>query len=248
MKLNKLNKRIRESKVNLFILLALICSLIVFLLDLFDTNFSYHDILVESHGLIFDLFIFGILLTFYETVNNKREKIERYTEEINDYKFWESEEAMFRTRGLIKRLVDLNAKNLDLSHCYLANDKSLSSYKNMSNWRFSGADLSNSLFLLSTLENAHFYYSNLMDTRFDQVNLTNCKFSSANLYNTDFEKCILYGADFSNSIIKSKNWFYELEKNKNIGVDEIKNKFLIIENPESIDNIKTYIINSTLTD
>lgn len=116
----KLIKNIIKSKIGLFIGLGIIVMIIAVILDFYDCNFSYHDILVEFHGLVFDLFVFGIILTIYETNKSKKEKaqadkkrktdlIERYTEEINDFKFWKSEEAMYRTRGLIKRLVKYNS-------------------------------------------------------------------------------------------------------------------------------------------
>lgn len=244
MKFKDLKNRITRSKVNLFIGLSIIGLIIIIILDFFDSQFSFHDIFVEFHGLVFDLFIFGILLTIYEYINSRNEKIERYQEEINDYRFWKSEEAMYRTRGLIKRLVDLKVKNLDISHCYLATDKSFSSYKDMSNWKFSAANLRDSFFLMSNLNNANFYMTNLMDTTFNQVNLTNCKFGSAILYNTKFEKCTFINVDLSEAMVKATNWFDELENYENIGIDLIKEKYTISDNPEVIHDIKMYRIKS----
>ncbi len=226
----------------LFFYLALICFPIAIVFDIFDSKFSFHELIVEFHGLVFDLFIFGILLTIYETINFKKEKIERYFEVINDYRFWKSEEAMFRIRGLVKRLVELNEKELDLSHCYLATDKSFFSYKDMKNWKFSGADISDSMFILNDMENANFYLANLMNTSFNQVNLTNCDFGNSNLYNTVFTKCKFSNTEFSGSIVKTKNWIEELEKNENIGTDFLREKYILKLNTESINDIKTYVI------
>tara|TARA_R110001583_G_scaffold175120_1_gene329684 strand:+ start:114 stop:818 length:705 start_codon:yes stop_codon:yes gene_type:complete len=222
------------------IALSILGLIIVLILDFFDAKYSYHDILVEFHGLIFDLFIFGILLTIYETRKSKKDKIIRYKEEINDYKFWETEEAMFRTRGLVKRLCDLNVQNIDLSHCYLATDKSLSTYDNMKNWKFSGANLSNTMFMMSTLENAQFYSTNLKEAIFIQVNLTNCSFSSAILYKTNFEKCTFTNVDISNSIVYEENWFELLESKDNIGISELKEHFEL--KPNMINDIEVYRI------
>ncbi|SNR34730.1 Pentapeptide repeat-containing protein [Lutibacter flavus] len=222
------------------IALSILGLIIVLVLDFFDEKYSYHDILVEFHGLIFDLLIFGILLTIYETIKSKNDNITRYKEEINDYKFWENEEAMFRTRGLIKRLYDLNAKNIDLSHCYLASDNSFSTYDNMKNWKFSGANLSNTMFMMSTLENAQFYSTNLKEATFVQVNLTNCSFCSAILYKTNFEKCIFTNVDISNSVVYEKNWFELLESKENIGISLLKEQFEL--KPNLINDIEVYRI------
>lgn len=225
--------KIKKSKTNLFIGLAICCLILVIVLDLFDSNFSYHDILVESHGLVFDLFIFGILLTIYETVNHRKEQIERYKEEISDYKFWKSEESMYRTRGLIKRLVDLGEKNLDLSFCYLATDKSFGQYKDMTNWNFTGAVLNDSFFCVSDMTNSNFYFANLQESRFDNVNLTNAQFDSTNLIDSKFLNCDLTNTNFDNAAINNINWFNRLESEKNIGVDILRKKYCIQETENS---------------
>ena len=55
---------------------------------------SYKDIAVEFHGMVFDIILFGLVLTFYEWMTDRRDKINRYREEIDDYLGWESDEAM----------------------------------------------------------------------------------------------------------------------------------------------------------
>jgi hypothetical protein len=240
--MSKILHFISKSKTNLFIVIALFGLFILSILDFIDNQFSFHDILVEFHGLVFDLFIFGILLTIYESMTSKKEMIKRYKEEINDYRFWESEEAMYRIRGLIKRLVELNEKEIDISNCYLENDKSFFSIKNMKRWKFSGANLKNSSFFNCDLEDAHFYITNLENTFFNQANLTNCKFVKAILYNTVFENCIFKETDLSNAYIKEKNWFEILENKGNIGVDSLKIKFEITKEPIIINDVKIYEI------
>ncbi|MGY0393331.1 pentapeptide repeat-containing protein [Bizionia sp. KMM 8389] len=249
----KLIRNIIKSKIGLFIGLGIIAMIIAIVLDIYDCDFSYHDILVEFHGLVFDLFVFGIILTVYETNKSKKEKeeferkrkadlIERYTEEINDFKFWKSEEAMYRTRGLIKRLVKLGAKELNLNHCYLATDKTFTDYENMQNWKFSFANLRESWFLMSNMTNATFYNANLSSAIFEKVNLTNCSFNSSNLYKTEFKECDLTEVDFLNAIIHDIDWFQELERNNNIGVRELRENFKMSDEPSRITGKLTFRI------
>lgn len=227
--MKKLLKKSLESKTYLFILLTVICFLLIVIFDFLDPDFKVHDILVEFHGLLFDLIVLGVLLTIYESITSRLETIKRYTEELNDYKFWKTEEAMYRTRGLIKRLVDLKVKELDLSNCYLATDKSLSQYKDMQNWQFCGANLYDSFFMFSNMTNCNFYISNLEDSSFTNVNLTNCKFGGANLMNTKFEKCDFHNVELDNAFVNSEFWFDELDRNKNINTIELKEKYNIYE-------------------
>ncbi|CAC9977005.1 pentapeptide repeat-containing protein [Flavobacterium panici] len=227
--MKKLFKKSLESKTNLFVSLTILCLILIIIFDILDPDFKIHDILVEFHGLLFDLLILGILLTIYESITSRLETIKRYQEELNDYKFWKTEEAMYRTRGLIKRLVDLNVKELDLSHCYLATDKSLSQYKEMQKWQFSGTNLYDSLFILANMSNCNFYISNLEESSFVSVNLTDCRFGGANLINTKFEKCNFHNAQFDGAIVGSEFWFDEMERNQNINFGEIREKYNLNE-------------------
>jgi hypothetical protein len=63
-----------------------------------------NSILVEAHGLLFDIFVFGILIVFFNKMGEKRRNIKRWQEEIDDFRGWNSEEAKFRIVGNIKRL------------------------------------------------------------------------------------------------------------------------------------------------
>jgi len=225
----ELSNKISKSKTLLFTIIAISCFLIVSVFDFFDQSFSLHDILVEFHGLVFDLVIFGILITTYETISSKKEKIERYNEELSDYKFWKSEESMYRTRGIIKRLVSLGEKKLDLSFCYLANDNSLLRYTDMEEWNFTGATLTNCGFGASNMTNSNFSLAKLNRGTFTDVNLTNSNFRNTNLYQTKFENCNLTNVDFFNARVDSISWFSELKKSKNIGVEVLKNIYFIEE-------------------
>lgn len=224
-----LKEKISKSKTLLFIIIAISCFLIVSIFDFFDQDFSFHDILVEFHGLVFDLIIFGILITTYETISSKKEKIERYYEELSDYKFWKSEESMYRTRGIIKRLVCLGEKKLDLSFCYLANDNSMLLYTEMTEWNFTGATLTNCGFGASNMTSSNFTLAKLNRGTFIDVNLTHSNFRNTNLYLTKFENCNLTNVDFLNAPVESKNWFSELKKSKNIGVEVLRSKYVIEE-------------------
>lgn len=238
--MRKLLKKSLESKTNLFIFLTVICFLLIVIFDFLDPDFKIHDILVEFHGLLFDLIILGILLTIYESITSRLETIKRYTEELNDYKFWETEEAMYRTRGLIKRLVDLKVKELDLSHCYLATDKSFCQYKDMQKWQFAGANLYDSFFMFSNMTDCNFYISNLEDSSFTNVNLTNCEFGGANLINTKFKKCNFQNVKLEDAYVSSEFWFDELEKNENLNIIELKEKYSLCEYAEHNRDIRIY--------
>jgi len=136
---------------------------------------------------------------------------------------------MYRTRGIIKRLVSLGEKKLDLSFCYLENDNSLIRYTEMVEWNFTGATLTNCGFGASNMTSSNFTLAKLNKGTFIGVNLTHSNFRNANLYLTKFENCNLTNVDFFNARVDSKNWFSELKNLKNIGVEVLKSKYVIEE-------------------
>lgn len=57
------------------------------------------SVLVEAHGLLFDIFIFGILIVFFNRIGERRRNIARWQEEIDDFRGWDEKEATFRIVG-----------------------------------------------------------------------------------------------------------------------------------------------------
>ncbi|RWQ64603.1 pentapeptide repeat-containing protein [Mesorhizobium sp.] len=78
-------------------------------------------IYVEAWGTIFDLFFVGLLLTWFALRRDRKQNIERYSEEIDDFKRWDSDEAHVRIAGNIRRLAKAGKSDLDLRGIILRN-------------------------------------------------------------------------------------------------------------------------------
>ena len=78
-------------------------------------------IYIEAWGTVFDILVVGILLTFFTVARDRRERIDRYLEEIGDFKKWDSEEGRLRIAGNIRRLAKLGKTNIDFSGLVLRN-------------------------------------------------------------------------------------------------------------------------------
>jgi len=100
--------------------LVLLVSFVIILY--FDLQYSIKptDILVEANGYLLDLFVFGVLILFFNKLIEKRRIKQHYHEEIDDYRDWIAEGSKFRIIGNIKRLAKLGETCLDLNRCYLA--------------------------------------------------------------------------------------------------------------------------------
>lgn len=73
---------------------------------------------IEVFGLIFDVILFGLIIGIYDKVVHKRNLIQNYLEEIDDYRGWKEKEASYRIFGNIKRLLKHDINDIDLTSCY----------------------------------------------------------------------------------------------------------------------------------
>lgn len=152
-------------------------------------GFSWHDVIVESHGVLFDLLVFGILLSVYEALREKKDKIERLHEEIDDYRGWDEKEATYRIVGSIKRLNRLKINKIDISYCYLRN-------ANLEKVNLQQANLED-----TNLENA-----NLRGAKLQKAKLNGVRFKGAILQGVNFEKASLLCADLRNTNLQEVNF------------------------------------------
>ncbi|MDZ7648045.1 MAG: hypothetical protein U5K54_13185 [Cytophagales bacterium] len=83
-----------------------------------DFESVWSQILIEAHGMIFDIAIIGILLFWLNQNGETRQRIRYYKDEIDDFRLWESDEAAFRTVGNIKRLNRHKIHEINLVNCY----------------------------------------------------------------------------------------------------------------------------------
>lgn len=198
--IKKCKKVAYNGETYFFILLTIITSLFIFILDLFDTQFSFHDILVEAHGLIYDILVLGILLTAYNYVRDKRDRILRMRNEILDFQFWKEPEATYRISGTIRRLNNEGVTDINLFGTHLENAKlegvNLNRANiprtNIINSYLVGCDLSQ-----AKLQSSLFVNADLTQANLSQANLTAADLTHATTTGVNFRKAILVNAFLS---------------------------------------------------
>ena len=230
--------------VRFFLTAALLWMIIMCVLNVLN-GIQWKDILVEANGMAFDLLVFGVLLSLYDALRDKKDKIERLHEEIDDYKEWPEKEAKFRIMGAVRRLIKEGEKKLNLRNCYLE-DTSFADW-NLSKTHFDMANLLQAKFYQTVLigstfqdaklNNAAFYSADLTGADFSGANLEGVVFSNSNLSNVNLEGAIVWPLLFSPSESSSQkqypygseDWFRELETSGVIGLEEIRNKYYVDE-------------------
>ena len=199
-----------------FVFFSIILAIIDYFLG-FTSSEDWKGVLTEAHGMLLDIIVFGILVSIYEKYRSiklreneelllKSKKINRYKEEIDDYRFSNSEIARMRILGNIKRLNKLGSHELDLSDCNLSETV-------LENLNFKNSNLRASKFEDTQIKNCNFLQSKMNGAIFKNSKLGLYTPSIIELKNTSenglkefrenhcvkFESSILNGADFSNS-------------------------------------------------
>jgi uncharacterized protein YjbI with pentapeptide repeats len=79
----------------------------------------YEKILVEAHGMVMDIFVFGVLIFYINRKSGKRMEVKRYKDEIDDFRNWKTPESAYRITGNIRRLTRNGVTRINLSDCFL---------------------------------------------------------------------------------------------------------------------------------
>ena len=140
----------------------------------------FGGLVTEAHGMLFDILVLGVVFSWINGRGEKRRKIERYKEEIDDFRGWNSDEAAHRIWGNVKRLQRLGVRvnKLNLWGCCLKN------------LNMQGADLEGARLGVAYLNSAYLEGANLK-----WANLEGADLRGAHLEGTNLEGARLGGAD-----------------------------------------------------
>jgi uncharacterized protein YjbI with pentapeptide repeats len=194
-------------------------ALIFVVLSAFIFTFSYHYFILEpsqffeqllfsSYGMLFDIAVIGILITWLSERREQKHRIQSYVNEIDDFRNWVSEEAMFRTVGNIKRLNRNSITEMNLVDCTLRNVNL--NYTNLTGSNLNSADLSSSSMIGVNMNNCrlnqtNFENSNLNQGEFVEAYATGANFKDSYLIKSNFTKAYLIKTDFENSFLIEAN-------------------------------------------
>jgi uncharacterized protein YjbI with pentapeptide repeats len=247
---------------------------ILLILSLFIFSISYNffnndpkqflvQVLFSSYGMLFDIAIIGMLMTWLTERREKRHLIQSYLNEIDDFRSWVSEEAMFRTVGNIKRLnknhitemnlVDCTLRNINLNYADLTlsnlNSADISS-SSLINVKMNNCRLNQSNFENSNLNHAEFKGAYATGTNFKHCYLIKSDFEKAYLIKTDFENAFLIEANLRDTIVSDANFnnasLYkaDLRGAKGLKAEQLvnaKSLYLTKLDPDVIDKLKELV-------
>lgn len=171
-------------------------------LNFYDISFG-RDILVEAHGMLSDILVIGVLIYWLQERGRKILETQRYKDDIDDFRGWESDEAAHRIRGSIIRLSRHKITQLNLRKCCL-NSIDLSSL-NLSKSNFMVSHLVGTRLIDSKLEEANFSWARLEEADFRWAKLRRANFNRAHLERAIFEYADLEEATFYRAHLNRSN-------------------------------------------
>ena len=159
------------------------------------------NILVEGHGLLFDLLVLGVFVFWLQRLGQRERLVTIYQEEIEGYLGWNDKEAMYQIVANIKRLNYYDITNINLTEAFLKDAYLVK--VNLMNANLRQADLRDAYLMGTNLTNANLIMANLMGADLTGANLTNADLTSADIRGAKL-KANLSGANLKMAIYDQK--------------------------------------------
>ena len=200
-------------KSGLFIVVSIVILVVLAVTDFFlmsAETYDVYDILVESHGLFFDLIVFGIILSIYEEWRNRKEQLQRCLDEMNHLKYSKVKNAGQKAIGIAMKMQNLKADDVDLT-VFNIDGYHIHDLKRISNWRF--GHLKRFSITISKISNTSFSGIVLNKVTFISCNFENCSFALSKFENVTFLSCTFKNVNFDNVLLGKSIDFFERIKN-----------------------------------
>jgi uncharacterized protein YjbI with pentapeptide repeats len=207
---SKKKKNIPFKDLNFGAIALGLCLLALLILTIFSNagiNDLVEGIQVELFGVLFDIIVLIILFNYLNERNLKRERIKRYHEEIDDFRFWHSEESKFKIRGNLVRLQRENSHEIDLSNTDLSGDNSPNGKTKLREFKFDNSKFLQTHLNYCDLTETDITNSELMYTKLQNSQFLHSKLTGNHFQGVKFNKCYLYNCDFTGSTITGSTDF-----------------------------------------
>jgi len=200
-------------KSSLFIVVAFMIIVVLGVTDFLlmsPETYDVYDILVESHGLFFDLVVFGIILSIYEEWRSRKEELQRCYDEMNHLKYSKVKNAGQKAIVIAIKMQNLKASDIDLT-AFKIDGYHIHDMKRMNNWNF--GHLRRFSITISQISNTNFSGIVLNKVTFISCHFENCSFALSKFENVTFLSCTFKNVNFDNVLLGKSIDFFERIKN-----------------------------------
>ncbi|GGN24183.1 MULTISPECIES: pentapeptide repeat-containing protein [Marinomonas] len=163
----------------------------------------WENVLVEAHGLLFEIFVIGFIVLWLDSRRQKVEHIERNMEHLWDLNTLQEKEVIKKKIGSVKRLNDANIHKIDVTDLLLE-DVTLKSFVFKESKLFGLKLKSCNIFDLELI-NSKVNSGEFSESSFKRCNLSGSLFKNANFSNTEMTGIDLRKADLFRAKFNSAN-------------------------------------------
>lgn len=183
-------------------------------ISLYGKDAFWEGLLVNLHNSMFDFFLLVVLLYYFTHKIEEKKKIQSYYDNIDDIRFFFSQEATSKLIANINRLNRCGHYKIDLSKCHLEGGflkgvhliESLFMGSNLKHVNLRNAILNGSDFKGASMEYAQLPGVSAIGVKMRYIKCEKTNFQGANLGSSDFRNADLVNSDFKSTILKNSDF------------------------------------------
>ena len=160
-------------------------------LGLYNKDF-WENVLVEAHGMIFDILIIGVIVVWLDTRRTNHNEKKSMLNELSDMSYLDLPEVNHRKVGMMHRLNNLGVITFNIEGLILTNVR-------IKRLRFEGSNFSFLKTIDSSISGTEFIETSLFRADFSEADIKSTRFISCEMKKAVFIKSKANGVDFSNS-------------------------------------------------
>lgn len=208
--------RVLDNPIKTALVIASLAALVVFIITAFWNSLSttilpnttiglynrefWENVLVEMHGMVFELAVVGILLLWLDGRRGEKRDLNQCKEHLADYAEFDFPEAHLKKMSALKRLVSAQVKDLEVHYVNLSG-RSLKGVV-LNGWSIIGFKLNEGKLTASSFTNvqsrsSNFVHCTMTQVRFTGGSLYRCKFEGATLRDVSFRNVNLGKVEFT---------------------------------------------------
>lgn len=181
----------RQLLVSLILFVAL-SALVLWLNRVSEVHWT-EFVVVMNHALI-NVLIFGIFLVWLEKKRRQQALIKQLSDQLEDFKFWRTEEGIWRKIGLIKRMSDAGHPLPDLTGIEL--ESAVMQDTVLQNHNLQHSNLNGAFLWHVDISGSNLSFSNLEKIYLESAVAETTKFCESYIALGDFREAAMKGADF----------------------------------------------------
>lgn len=160
-------------------------------LGLYNKEF-WENVLVEAHGMVFDILIIGVIVVWLDTRRTTFNEIKDMVNELSDMSYLDLPEVNHRKIGMMHRLNKLGVNSFNVEELIINKVRLKGLVSKASNLNYLKV-------VSSSITEAQFYETTLLRADFSETQLKSTQFLNCDMKKAVFIQAIAHGVDYSNS-------------------------------------------------